>query len=428
MVGAGGDAGADGPADASGAGGDSGDASAVCGVQVAAGGLHTCARKGNGTLWCWGYGALGNGSFASSQLTPVEITVLGGNVAHVSAGSMTTCAVRQGGTLWCWGGNSSGQVGDGTTAGDEVVGNQPFRIWPKQVALSNVVKSAAGGRHTCAVDGTGALYCWGHNIAGQLGDTPARTPPCFCSPTPTRVVALGNIVADVAVGEGHTCAVTTDGRAWCWGQNDYAQLGQGTAGGPGCNINAPPCRASPVQVSALGNNAAQIATGYYHACALLKDGTLWCWGLNTWGQIGDGTRLGSQCLIGGAFTPACAASPVQVSALGNNLAQVAAAGYRTCARLKDGSVWCWGSAEDYALGAPDAGTTGVPTQVHELSASASDLAIGERHSCAVLRDGTVWCWGSNAYGQIGDGTTEGISCGDGNCRATPVRAGVCAAP
>jgi alpha-tubulin suppressor-like RCC1 family protein len=314
-----------------------------------------------------------------SQPTPVEVTALGTNVIRVAAGT-TTCAIRQGGSLWCWGNNVLGQVGDGISSGDEIVDGQPHRILPQQLALSNIVSVAAGTGHTCAVEAGGDLHCWGSNSLGQIGNATTSGSACgsnICRPSPTRVTALLNLVADVAVGGTHTCAVTKDGRLYCWGENTTGQLGTGS-GGESCQPSLL-CRSSPAQVTALANDVAQVAAGGSHTCAVLKNGTLWCWGVNNSGQIGNGTQTGSPCTLpGGSTFNICVTSPAQVSALGANVAQVVTAGDRTCARLKDRSLWCWGD---------------------------------------------------NNWGQIGDGTTPGSDCRfNGHYRLAPARAILCGSP
>ena len=420
------------------AGPDGADAPLPCSVQVAAGALHTCARKADNSLYCWGRGELGNGGpMVPSQPTPVAVTALGTNVIRVAAGT-TTCAIRQGGSLWCWGNNLLGQVGDGTSSGDELVDGQPHRILPQQLALSNIVSVAAGAGHTCAVEAGGDLHCWGSNSLGQIGNATTTGSACgsnVCRPSPTRVTALSTLVADVAVGGRHTCAVTKDGRLYCWGENTTGQLGTGSTGGESCQPSLP-CRSSPAQVTALGNDVAQVAAGGSHTCAVLKNGTLWCWGVNSSGQVGNGTQTGSQCTLpGGSSFPICVTSPAQVTALGANVAQVVTAGDRTCARLKDRSLWCWGDNAWGEIGAPtdaDAGINGaqpLPVRVVALGNDVTEVAISVEHSCARTHAGSVWCWGNNTYGQVGDGTTAGSDCRfNGHCRLAPTRSILCDSP
>ena len=238
-------------------------------AQAAAGFGFTCVRKVDGTLWCWGNnnsGALGNGSFTSSA-SPVQVTALGASVAQVAAEYIHACARKTDGTLWCWGDNGAGQLGDGTKSAHPS---------PVQVAAlgSTVAQVAAGEYHTCARKTDGTLWCWGDNSYGQIGDGTTVQ-----SAVPLQVAALGTSVAQVAAGYGYTCARKTDGTLWCWGYNFYGQLGNGST--TACS--------SPVQVVALGTSVVQVALGGGQACAAKTDGTLWCWGQNSWGEIGNGS-------------------------------------------------------------------------------------------------------------------------------------------
>ena len=314
-------------------------------LQLAAGDDHTCARKTDGTLWCWGSntdGQLGDGNIGA-KASPVQVGALGTLVAEVAAGVGHTCARKTDGTLWCWGQNFQGQLGDG----DIVDKASPVQV----SALGTLVAEIAAGRlHTCARKTDGTLWCWGSNIDGQLGDGTAGN-----KPSPVQVGALGTLVAEVAAGVGHTCARKTDGTLWCWGLNFQGQLGDGTTGD----------KSSPVQVGALGTLVAEIAAGNLHTCARKTDGTLWCWGNNDHGQLGDGTSKSKS-------------SPVQVGALGTLVAEVAAGGNHTCARKTDGTLWCWGT--------DGTGNTDVlPMQVDGAARAAARAAAQAEQEAAIKR-------------------------------------------
>jgi alpha-tubulin suppressor-like RCC1 family protein len=279
-------------------------------VEVTAGGSHTCARKSDGTLWCWGSGSngqLGDGT-ALNRTLPVQVTVLGTSAVSVVGGGSHTCARKSDGTLWCWGWNAYGQVGDGTLV------NKPS---PVQVtALGTTTAGIAGGPlHTCAFKTDGTLYCWGYNQYGAVGDGSTVN-----QPSPLQVLPLGATVVEAKAGQYHSCARKSDGTMWCWGYNATGALGDGTLVSP---------RFVPVQAVALGATVAGISAGFFHGCARKTDGTLWCWGTNNNGQLGDGTLVDKP-------------SPIQVAALGTSVGQVAAANDGTCARKTDGTLWCWG--------------------------------------------------------------------------------------
>lgn len=231
---------------------------------------HSCAIKTDASLWCWGQnisGQVGDGTNVSKS-SPVQVVALSNATSDVSLGSLHTCAKRSNGTLWCWGGNSEGQLGIGTTLDTTT---------PEQVvALTNAAAGVAiGGDHSCASKTDGTVWCWGWNQRGQLGDGTTTS-----KSAPAQVVGLAGATR-IAAGRYQNCAVKTDGTSWCWGWNLYGQLGDGT------KVDKP----APVQVSSLGNAVADVSPGREHTCALKTDGTVWCWGRNSDGQIGNGTSV-----------------------------------------------------------------------------------------------------------------------------------------
>jgi len=240
----------------------------VCGVaggagaKVSAGGYHTCAIKQDGSLWCWGRNDYGQLGDGTYSDRTTPVQITSG-VSSVALGLYYTCAVKTDGSLWCWGDNYYGQIGDGTS-GWGINKNTPV-----QIMSSGVSSVALGGAHTCAVRTDGSLWCWGRNDYGQLGDGTWTD-----KNTPVQIMSSG--VSSVALGDFHTCAVRTDGSLWCWGYNYYGQLGDGTW----TNKN------TPVQIMSSG--VSSVALGGYHTCAVKTDGSLWCWGRNNYGQLGDG--------------------------------------------------------------------------------------------------------------------------------------------
>lgn len=286
-------------------------------LDVAAGAFFTCALKSDGSLWCWGRngsGELGTGDEVLSRSNPVQVSALGNDVVEVELGDNGlggySCARTQDGTLWCWGQNGNGSLGDGTRA---------TKLSPVQVSTlgNEAVDVALGGGHSCARTQDGALWCWGDNDSGQLGDGTA-----IDRLSPVQVSAPVNSVA--ALGRAHTCARTQGGALWCWGHNEYGQLGDGTT------VD----RSSPVLVSADG--VVDVAAGATQTCAIKQDGTVWCWGSNFGGSLGDGMTIDSS-------------SPALVSALGS-VAVISLRAGHSCAIKQDGTVWCWGSNDAGQLG------------------------------------------------------------------------------
>src|SRR5450759_3836047 len=224
----------------------------------------------------------------------------------VVAGARRTCAVTNGGALWCWGWNVYGGLGDGTTTD---------RLTPVMVSglTSGGVAAAAGPYHTCAVTSGGALLCWGGNQYGQLGDgtTTNRL-------TPVPVSGLTSGVVAVTAGYYHTCAVTSGGAVQCWGNNANGRLGDGTTTD----------RLTPVAVSGLTSGVMAVTAGIQQTCALTNGGAVQCWGGNTWGQVGDGTTTDRW-------------TPVAVSGLTSGVVAVASGLYHSCAVTSAGAQ-CWG--------------------------------------------------------------------------------------
>jgi len=341
-------------------------------VQVSAGARHTCAIQEDGGLWCWGanaYGQVGNGTTIDQQW-PVQIP-FAQPVRQVVCGAEHTCALLEEGGLHCWGRNELGQLGDGT---------QTDRSTPVGVVdIFGLIHVDASDRHTCAVESGGQVWCWGANSTGQLGMGDAAgpelcegEPPTACATTPQRVVAIGDAERVVAGGEeqaGFGCALTTLNRVFCWGANDERQLGDGTL----------VSRNRPVEVSELVGVQA-LTAGAAHACAVLADGTAYCWGRD----FGD---------------------PFYISVLAD-VTTVTAGQDFTCALLGDGSLQCWGKNGDGQLGDGSTNDQGIPRPVADLTdPGVIQASAGGTHTCAVGPDGQTWCWGSNQQGQLG-GTSQ----------------------
>ena len=233
---------------------------------IATGTYHSIAVKTDGTVWTWGYnglGELGSGD-TTDRSTPVSVPGLTG-VTAVAAGEYHSLALTSGGTVWAWGYNGSGQLGDRTQ--DEK--NSPVQV----VQLTNVVAISAGLKFSVALKSDGTVWAWGDNSNGQLGDgtTTMRL-------TPVQVTGLSG-VAQIAAGSYHVLARTNAGLVWAWGFGGFGELGTGDTA-PQSNI--------AVKVAVLTSVTA-IGAGTYHSLAVLSDGSVWAWGYNGSGQLGDGT-------------------------------------------------------------------------------------------------------------------------------------------
>jgi len=265
----------------------------------------------------------------------------------------------------CWGSNSEGQLGDGTTV------NSPAPV--QATGVNDAADVSVGREHACVRTSSGAVQCWGDNLYGQLG-----TGNWSDSLTPAVVNNVSN-AAVLTVGANHTCVAYLS-TAVCWGQNNQGQLGNGGS----INSNL------PVNVAPITNER-DISAGYDTTCTVLLDGTAWCWGNDDSGQLGNATN------------PNPALTPVQVSGL-TTTALIGAGEEHTCAVVSDGSGRCWGLNYHGQLGNNGVGMMQTTPVVVTGLSNAVAITSGNMHSCALLNDGTVVCWGSNTNGQIGDGT------------------------
>ncbi|MBB6562173.1 alpha-tubulin suppressor-like RCC1 family protein [Acidovorax soli] len=341
-------------------------------AAIAAGAQHTCALTTAGGVQCWGWnadGQLGDGS-AINRTTPQPVTGLASGVAAIVVGADHTCALTTAGAVQCWGKNANGQLGDGSTTN---------KTTPQPVPglASGVAAIAAGIQHTCALTTAGAVQCWGGNADGQLGDgsTTNKT-------TPQPVTGLASGVAAIATGTYHTCALTTAGAMQCWGKNAYGRLGDGSTTN----------KSTPQPVTGLASGVAAIAAGGDHTCALTTAGAAQCWGYNFYGQLGDGSTTDK-------------ATPQAVTGLASGVAAIVAGDSHTCALTTAGAVRCWGYNDDGELGDGSTTQKSTPQPVAVLAGGVAATAPGIGHSCALTTAGGVQCWGSNAQGQLGDGST-----------------------
>ncbi|MBI3148361.1 MAG: right-handed parallel beta-helix repeat-containing protein [Betaproteobacteria bacterium] len=339
-------------------------------AMLAAGGKHSCALAG-GAAKCWGrniFGQLGDNS-TTDRLTPVDVSGLTTGVNVIAAGSHHTCAVTSGGEVKCWGRNAYGQLGDNSTT---------QRLMPVDVIglASGVASIGAGAEHTCALISGGGVKCWGYNASGQLGDNSSTG-----RLVPVYVWGLTSGITAIAAGGEHSCALTSAGGVKCWGDNYYGQLGD----------NSTVAHLTPVDVSGLTSGVAGIAAGSSHTCALTAGGGVKCWGANSYGQLGDNSLNQRK-------------TPVDVSGLATGVAAIAAGENHTCALTTSGGLKCWGYNNGGQLGDNSTTQRLAPVDVSGLTSGVGAVAAGGDHTCALTTSGGVKCWGSNGYGQLGDGT------------------------
>jgi alpha-tubulin suppressor-like RCC1 family protein len=281
-----------------------------------------------------------------------------------------TCTLDGAGQVWCWGYGGSGQLGDGVTTH----GLDPV-LTPTRALISDVVSLSAGNSSTFALKVDGTVWVWG-NQAYLAGDGTGVSR--YYAPSPAN---LSDVVS-VASGQFHACALKADGTVWCWGLNSSGQLGDGTT------TNAP----APVQAGVA--NAVKIVAGNAFSCALQADGAVWCWGRSDFFQLGNGAQ-------------SSAPTPTPVLANIDGAVDITTGNFHACALRADGSTWCWGQNTSLQAGGSSGSYVTTPTQ---LSGSAAVRFNGSRlashslaaHTCLLTSDRAVYCWGSNAQGQLGN--------------------------
>ena len=372
-------------------------------LQISSSYYHNCAVTPGG-VYCWGNndnGQLGEATvitdcfqvpFSPCENVPVLVQGSAG-FTRIAVGSSHSCALDTAGAIWCWGYNGFGQLGDGTTTNHTT----PAKISGTQT-FADVV---AGYYHTCglATGGGGAVWCWGYNGVGQLGDG---------SPTqrtsPVQVLGSGTsplIFATISAGGYNTCGINGSGAAYCWGSAASGALGDNDAATnkTSPNLVSPPTAGAVTYKTSAGSISVGKLAGGSHVCAMvIPDSRLFCWGRGTEGQIGNGTPLANQLI------------PVQGG--GSLLFSAIASGYlHTCGVTTSNEARCWGSNGSYQVGDGTNTQRNTPVLVSTTAVFTSFVG-GASHSCAITAGGLGFCWGDNSYGELGNGNN--------NLQTTPV--------
>jgi alpha-tubulin suppressor-like RCC1 family protein len=322
---------------------------------------HACEVT-RGQLFCWGDNRSAQLGVGDTQPRDRRTRVGTGNDwLSASVGEEHSCAIRAPGALYCWGGNASGQLGLGDT--------NP-RDRPAQVGGGERWQSVAcGGESCCALQAGGALYCWGDNREGKIGQgDPGRSPDV---PEPLRV-APDTRFRTVAVGQGHVCAIASDGALYCWGRNSDLQLGIGSAD--------PVQLRAPARVGDASDWRA-IALSQHHSCGVRDDGSLWCWGTNAFFELGAPPEVMS------------AAAPRRVGG-DSDWQGVGAGWFHTCASKRDARLFCWGRAIEGQLGQ---GRRDEPLEAPGAIAAPEHwraFSLGNFYTCGVDESDALYCWGA----------------------------------
>lgn len=338
-------------------------------------GAQACGLTAAGEAWCWGRnssGELGDGTF-TQRTHPVRVA--GGHVfTKLSAGGVHTCGLTAGGQAWCWGSNGQSALGDGGSATTNL---------PVQVSGGHsFVAISAGTFHTCALVSTGQAWCWGSNTYGQLGDGTQ-----LGRKVPTAVFG-GLQFSQLSSGYYHTCGLTLANSVYCWGDNGMADVtvpsSTGILGvGSGALVVT-----QPLPVTG-GLQWAEVSTGLGFTCARNPSGNVSCWGVNFYGNLGDGTtvnRIVPVPVIGGV-----------------TLQSLELGAFHVCGRSMANAGWCWGRNIVGQLG--DASNVQRVTPVAVSGGIVfTRLDLGASNSCGLNSAGAAWCWGYNGEGSLGDGT------------------------
>ena len=366
-------------------------------ASVWAGESHTMALKKDGSLWAWGLndkGQLGDGAKANRS-APTRIGATK-DWASVSVGRLHTMALKADGSLWAWGENEFGQLG----LGDGKPQSQPA---PTQVGTAKDWKAVSvGGSHTVALKSDGSLWTWGRSREGQLGYDTERDDEGYRKPknAPARV-GTDKDWAAVTAGSDSTMAMKSDGSLWAWGKNNSGQLGFDTGHDP---KGAWLPRFAPDRVDGA-QDWTTVSTDGSHTVAMKTNGSLWVWGANDKGQLGDGTTTNRKIPVRARVRLATA----------TEWSAVWTGGEHIVAQKADGSLWAWGANDRGQLGDGTTTKRSFPVRVGGEATDWTAVSPGRSHTMALKSDGGLWAWGSNQYGQLGDGTTIN--------RNAPVRVG-----
>jgi alpha-tubulin suppressor-like RCC1 family protein len=348
-------------------------------ASVSAGGSsasgHTCGVTPENFVYCWGAndaGQLGDGTTTDRWLPAPIAVAVDFTMDHVFAGGRHTCGRRTLDLyLMCWGNNSSGQLGDGTTT---------TRLSPVLAGTIQTSKASAGDSHTCVIETARVAFCWGLNTSGQLGDGSVIS---RSSPVPVSLPGGRQFERDISADSIHTCGVTVVGESFCWGSNSRGQSGSDAGTGSTSPVQAPGPAPAVWQ---------QLQTGALNTCGFSNTFTLYCFGANDFGQLGDGTVTSRS-----APTPVATFNSMSIGP------------YHSCAISSEG-LWCWGANANGQLGNNGTAQQNSPTLITPPAGVVfKSVSTGRDHTCAVSTDGFAFCWGNNSRGQLGDGTTTSRS-------------------
>jgi alpha-tubulin suppressor-like RCC1 family protein len=321
------------------------------------------------TEWNWGrnyQGGLGDNT-STPRSSPVQTVAAGTNWKYVTSGMYHSIGIKTDASLWVWGYNNFGQL----STQNVVNYSSPVTTNPSGTVY---YQASAGFYHSAVIKTDGTLWMWGYNADGELGTNDVTNRSSMI-----QTVSAGNAWKEVACGLYHTLALKLDGSLWTWGFNDQGQLGDNTV----------TKRSSPVQTVSNVLTWVDAGSGAFHSSSLKSDGSIWLWGDNTYGQLGDNTATKRS-------------SPVQTVSAGTIWKQVACGYYHTAAVKLDGTLWTWGRNNSGQLGDNSSTNKSSPVQTTSAGSNWKNVACGAYHTLGIKTDGSLWMWGQNDFGQIGD--------------------------
>ncbi len=384
-------------------------------LDIAAGGVHTCALIEGGRIRCWGHNGAGQIGYGDSEdIGDDEHPASAGDLplpaaTALMAGGGHTCALFEDQNLRCWGFNANGQLGYGNSFTVFALGDDESIEGLAAVELISAVDEVGVGVIQTCVRTAGQLRCWGAGAFGQLGLGSTFNVGDDELPLDLPAVMLGGEPVALGIGGAHGCAILAGGGVRCWGRNDFGQLGLGTnihVGDDEAPASVPELDVRPPTISPNAS-VVDVGAGLNHSCALFSTGEVLCWGANEVGQLGQGNNItwGDQP----GEVPA-ALTPIELGGFATALS----VGYQhSCALIDGGAVRCWGDAAGGQLGYGDEDPVGLAIlpgdrDPVETGANVVRVSAGGAHTCVILEDSGVMCWGSNEYGQLGYGFSESI--------------------
>jgi alpha-tubulin suppressor-like RCC1 family protein len=388
-------------------------------TSLSLGANHTCVTinvTGNDTVKCWGDNSMMQVANATvTNNIGDTVNEMGSNLAalspttsytQVAAGKNHSCAL-DGSTVKCWGDDSYGQVGDGAPTG-------PFSTPQTVSGVGLVTQIAVGDNHSCALMSTGGVKCWGDNSYGQIGmDTPSGS-----SVNVATTVDIGTQVVAISAGANHTCALKSGPyRVFCWGENSYGQLGQDNTDSIGDNNGEMTTLTSDPIAFVSGFTPNQISMGRSHSCAVSSTGAALCWGKNLYGQLG----VDNVNAYGSSATYSMSGL-TGINTGASSFTRVSAGGDSTCLITSGNLLQCFGANTYGQLGIESIASVGqnsgdmIAIDTTDLGSGlyATNVSLGLNHTCAILNNGQIKCWGLNSFGQLGleNTTTKGDNSGE----------------